>query len=172
MEGFFGLGSALAETPTSGSVRQAIVDMTASIGIGSFCEAYDNELMWAHYADQFRGICIAYNFRELLGELPDDVHFTRLYYTERIPVVGISRQEPENLAKRVLSYKNHRWAYEREWRMFAPKGVVPYKTRKSIRHVYLGYRAADEERKAVEDRLAKLNIPLKPMSLEGYAIAF
>ncbi len=87
---------------------------------------------------------IAYNFRELLGELPDDVHFTRLYYTERIPVVGISRQEPENLAKRVLSYKNHRWAYEREWRMFAPKGVVPYKTRKSIRHVYLGYRAADE----------------------------
>ena len=105
-------------------------------------------------------------------ELPDDVYFTRLYYTEKIPVVGISRQEPENLAKRVLSYKNHRWAYEREWRMFAPKGEVHYKSRKSIRHVYLGYRAADDERKEVEGRLASLDIPLKTMSLDGYAIAF
>ena len=172
MEGFFELSGTLAKTPTSRSVRQAIADMTASVGISSFCEAHANELMWAHYADQFRGICIAYNFRRLLVELPDDVYFTRMHYTERIPVVGVSRQEPDNLAKRVLSYKNYRWGYEREWRMFGPKGKVPYTTREAIRHVYLGYRATDAERTQVETRLGAANIPVKAMSLSGYSIQF
>ena len=172
MEGFFDLGSKLAQTPTARSIKQAITAMTARVGIGSFCEAHDNELMWAHYADQFRGICIAYNFRNLLSELSDDVYVTRMHYTERMPVVGISRQEPDNLAKRVLSYKNYRWGYEREWRMFGPMGKVYYKTQASIRHVYLGPRATDAERTKVETRLRAVGIAVRGMSLEGYSMKF
>ena len=135
IEGFFSLGSTV-QVPAEQAIK-AISDM---IGVGSFCEAHDNELMWAHYADQFRGICIAYDFRRLISELPDDVYFARMHYAERFPVIGDLRREPEILARRVLSYKNYRWVYEREWRMLGPKGPIAYKTRKSIRRVYLGPR--------------------------------
>jgi hypothetical protein len=95
-----------------------------------------------------------------------------MHYTERMPVVGISRQEPDNLAKRVLSYKNYRWGYEREWRMFGPLGKIYYKTQASIRHVYLGPRATEAERTKVETRLRAVGISVRSMSLEGYSMKF
>jgi DUF2971 family protein len=165
MEGFFNLASKAQVL-----VEQAIKGISDTIGVGSFCEAHDNELMWAHYADQFRGICIAYDFRRLISELPDDVYFARMHYAERFPVIGESRREPDILAMRVLSYKNYRWAYEREWRMFGPKGPIAYKTRKSIRCVYLGPRINDENRRALEARLGAMSIPVKAMTLDGYSI--
>ena len=172
MEGIFDLGNTLAETRASRSVKRAITAVTAHVGIGSFCEAHDNELMWAHYADQFRGICIAYNFRQLLGELPDDVHFTRMNYAERMPVVGVSRQDPEVLARRVLSYKNYRWVYEREWRMFGPKGQIRYKTTQTVRRVYLGHRVPQAQRKKLQAMLRAIDIPVTAMSLDGYSMRF
>ncbi len=172
MEGFYGLGRTFAATSASSLVKQAIDDMSGKVGIGSFCETHENELMWAHYADQFRGICIAYNFRQLLSELSDDVHFTRMNYAERMPVVGDSRQDSEILARRVLSYKNYRWVYEREWRMFGSEGLVHYKTQKSVRRVYLGHRVAEAGRQEIEARLLALGIPVTAMTLDGYSIGF
>lgn len=52
MEGVFVLGSTFGRTTAGREARKAIDAMSAEIGIGSFCEAPDNELMWAHYADQ------------------------------------------------------------------------------------------------------------------------
>ena len=88
----------------------------------SFSEAYDNELMWAHYADQFTGICIAYSLSKLLRKLGDDATFVRMYYNEVVPTVYHVKKNPDDLAKMVLSNKNYRWLYEREWRMFARLG--------------------------------------------------
>lgn len=170
MEGVFDLGGTFARTRAGRDARKAIDAMSARIGIGSFCEAPDNELMWAHYADQFRGMCIAYNFRQLLVELPDDVHFARMNYAERIPVLGLSRREPDILAMRVLSYKNHRWVYEREWRMFAPLGKAHYRSRKAIRRIYLGHRVGGDEARRLKKRLAAMEIPVTVMSLDGYVI--
>ena len=81
-------------------------------------------------------------------------------------------QDPEILARRVLSYKNYRWVYEREWRMFGPKGQIRYKTRKSIRRVYLGHRVTTAERKKIDARLQAIDIPVTAMSLDGYSIRF
>jgi DUF2971 family protein len=172
MEGLFDISRRLAATPTSKAIKAAIASMTAAVGIGSFCEAHDNELMWAHYANQFRGICIAYNFRRLVHEMSDDVYFTRMHYTERIPILGVSRQDPDYLAKRVLSYKHYRWGYEREWRIFGPKGKATYETHESIRHVYLGHRMENATRKKIEKILLAEKIGVKRMSLNGYSIEF
>jgi hypothetical protein len=171
MEGFFGQDGAFARTREGRRIKRAIDAVTPNIGIGSFCEAHDNELMWAHYADQFRGICIAYDFRRLIAELADDVYFARMNYAERLPIVGLSRREPEILAMRVLSYKNHRWGYEREWRMFAPTvGAIHYKSRKAIRRVHLGHRVGQPAGRRLRARLAALGIAATTMSLDGYAI--
>lgn len=43
------------------------------------------ELMWAHYANQFTGICVAYSLSRLLKSLLVDINFVRMYYDEMVP---------------------------------------------------------------------------------------
>jgi hypothetical protein len=99
MEGVFRSSKVFRESDNCRAARKAIVDNKTQIGLSSFSEVYDHELMWAHYADQYRGICIAYSFAKLLDELENDVSFVRMYYNEMVPLVRHSRQEPNNVAK-------------------------------------------------------------------------
>lgn len=110
----------LRETDSHRAIRAAVRDNKSYIGMCSFSEVHDHELMWAHYADQFRGICISYSLSKLLKGLPREVTFVRMFYNETEPTIHRTTDDPGQLAKMVLSYKNYRWLYEREWRMFAP----------------------------------------------------
>jgi Protein of unknown function (DUF2971) len=125
MEGLFASSRRLRNTDGYRDVREAIVENKARIGICSFSEVYDHELMWAHYAEEFKGICIGYSFSRLLSHLEDNVEFVRMYYDEKVPTVRHNSEPPLLIAKKILSCKNYRWLYEREWRMFAPLGRVP-----------------------------------------------
>jgi len=60
MEGLFTSSQLLKKSERYREIRRAITDKKAQIGMCSFSEVYDHELMWAHYANQFKGICIAY----------------------------------------------------------------------------------------------------------------
>jgi len=133
---------------------------------------HDHELMWAHYADQYRGICIAYSFAKLLDSLGDDVSFVRMYYNEIVPIVRHSRQEPADVAKMVLSYKNYRWLYEREWRMFAPLGKAPYDDKSCVTRLYLGSRIASGKRNKIIRAMSSLDIETYDMKIEKYSIVF
>src|ERR1019366_7626025 len=82
MEGLFTSSRLLKESADYRAIRAAIRDNKARIGVCSFSEVYDHELMWAHYADQFQGICVAYSLTLLLKALGDDVSFVRMYYDE------------------------------------------------------------------------------------------
>jgi hypothetical protein len=138
----------------------------------SFGEVHDHELMWAHYADKYSGICIAYSFSKLLDNLDDDISFVRMYYNEMVPIVRHNRQEPEDTAKMVLSYKNYRWLYEREWRMFAPQGKADYGNKSCITHVYLGSRVDTAKRARMIRAMKSLKIPTDDMKIDRYSITF
>jgi predicted ferric reductase len=73
---------------------------------------------------------------------------------------------------RVLSQKNYRWLYEREWRMFGPQGLVSYGGLSCVKSVYIGFCAPIELRKKIEGRLSKLNIKVKTIKIEKYSISF
>src|SRR5258708_7001119 len=137
-----------------------------------FIEVHDNELMWAHYADQYRGICIAYSFAKLLDDLGDDVSFVRMFYNEIVPIVRPSRQEPNDVAKMVLSYKNYRWLYEREWRMFSSQGKADYSDKSCATRVYLGSRIAEDKREKIIKAMNSLDIETYDMKIEKNSITF
>ncbi|MBA1144205.1 DUF2971 domain-containing protein [Mesorhizobium neociceri] len=81
--------------------------------------------MWAHYGDSFFEICIEDDFQLLRQTLPDGNSFSRVSYADRLLDMGSNLQDPRKLAKWILSTKHHRWAYEREWRLFLPcQGLV------------------------------------------------
>lgn len=128
--------------------------------------------MWAHYADQFRGICIAYTFSKLLRYMAPEVSFVRMFYNETEPTIHRTHKEPDHLAKMVLSYKNYRWLYEREWRMFAPLGRAYYRNTASVTSVYLGSRITDDDRERIMNRLKRLKIKTHSMTIKKYSISF
>jgi Protein of unknown function (DUF2971) len=174
MEGFYSSSKLLQKSADLNAVRIEVLSQKMQIGICSFSEVFNHELMWAHYARQFEGICIAYDFFNLRRCLPDEVRFSRVYYNEEAPEVGRSKQ-PRNLAqmaKMILSYKNHRWLYEREWRMFANVGKVHYDNPRCVARVYVGSRVHRHQRRDIERRLRLLKIPLKIQKLDGYVMTF
>lgn len=154
------------------TIRQLIVDKKSQIGMCSFSEVRNHELMWAHYTEQFTGICISYGFSKLLSHLPKDVSFARMFYNETEPTVHTTRKEPGDLARMVLSYKNYRWLYEREWRMFAPQGRAYYGDTKCVTGVYLGSRISDVHQREISDRLKLLKIKVHRMTIKKYSISF
>lgn len=172
MEGLFTSSRLLKKSANYRAVRDAIRDKKTQIGMCSFSEVYDHELMWAHYARQFTGICIAYSLSRLLKHLADDIEFVRMYYDETVPTVHRTNKDPAELAKMVLSYKNYRWLYEREWRMFAPIGKVRYHDAKCVPCVYLGSRVSAKNEKRIKDALNPVGIQTRNMTIDEYLINF
>jgi len=172
MEGLYGATARLRRSDDYKEYTRAISNVKMRLGICSFSEVYDHELMWAHYADQFRGICIAYDFYLLQKQLADEIVFVRMYYDETIPRVGLTTKRPEDIARRVLSQKNYRWLYEREWRMFALPGMVRYHDPQCVARVYLGFRMSKAHRKRILSRLNELDIQTRTMSIDEYSMSF
>lgn len=172
MEGLFSSSQNLREMDDYRDFRNAVRDNKTQIGVCSFSEVYNHELMWAHYADQFGGICVAYSLSKLLKHLPKNVSFVRMYYNEIVPTLHRTSREPSHLAKMILSYKNYRWLYEREWRMFAPLGRVHYGETSCVTRVYLGSRTDPDRRERVLNEMRELNIETHEMAIDKYSMSF
>ncbi|MGH9352988.1 MAG: DUF2971 domain-containing protein [Terriglobia bacterium] len=172
MEGLFTSSTLMRKSENYRQIRNAIRDNKAQIGVCSFSEVHNHELMWAHYANKFRGICVAYSLTRLLKNLADDVRFVRMYYDQTVPTLHRTSKDPRQLAKMVLSYKNYRWLYEREWRMFATLGKAYYTDVACVTKVYLGSRMEAGERKRIVNALEQLGIKTSDMTIDEYFISF
>lgn len=171
MEGYFTASPLLRESKNHRAIRREIQENKARIGMCSFSEVHDHELMWAHYADQFSGICVEYSLARLLKNLDDDITLVRMFYSEVVPVIGRTKKDPGDTARKILSYKNYRWLYEREWRLFAPLGRANYDDVKCVRRVYLGSRIDAAKRERIVEEMKALKIPTFDMSIERYSIS-
>lgn len=88
----------------------------AATGLCSYGTRGDNLLMWAHYGDSHRGVCLKF-----------DVLADPAAYADMMPV-AYSREYPslrgldEESIRQVLTVKADVWAYEQEWRVFSRSG--------------------------------------------------
>lgn len=82
-------------------------------GLTSFSEENDNSLMWAHYADESRGVCVEYEVDV------DNVNLFPVTYTNTLPSLSTSDIifDSKNSMIKVLTTKSIDWSYEREWRL-------------------------------------------------------
>ena len=80
-------------------------------------ERYPKDLlMWAHYADGHRGLCL--QFRKDI--LADNFICKPVNYVDRYPTLKeVAASEGEALADLFLFRKSTRWSYENEWRLLA-----------------------------------------------------
>ena len=124
MEGFYRPSRLLRGQTDYKNIVRKITDAKSQTGIACFSETYENVLMWAHYAGNYAGICIAYSARSLLDGLPDEASLVRLAYIDRPPLIQSSHaRDVGDATIRILSQKQHNWAYEREWRIRVGIGI-------------------------------------------------
>jgi hypothetical protein len=171
LEGFFRSGRRLRESDAHRAVRERIIGGKDLLRICSFSAVHNDHVMWAHYADQFRGICVSYSFSRLLNNLGDDISFTRMFYRETAPTIRATN-EPSREAKRVLSYKYERWAHENEWRMFSEVDKTSYSKVDCVSRVYIGSRVDKNKKERLIDKLKSLNVAISEMRLRKYSMAF
>jgi hypothetical protein len=141
--------------------KKYIVDVrseVAKLGVAAFCEINNHSLMWAHYADQYRGICIAYDFSKLRDFMKSGVIFTRISYADKVTKLTRVRDDTAMVAKRVMSRKTRGWLYEREWRMIAPSSGQHHYSHECAKRVILGHRMPRKWRTRLETELKREKI--------------
>ncbi|MEN5068859.1 DUF2971 domain-containing protein [Stenotrophomonas sp. TWI1183] len=96
-------------------------------GVFSMAEQSICPLMWSHYGDQHRGICLGYS----VPESGADVYKIRYGGSRAVQASEVAAMlQGDKAAKRkvdeaVLLRKAPPWRYEREWRLIGPQGRQP-----------------------------------------------
>lgn len=156
-----------------GAGEQTVVpDAMEASGQSVQQEAAD-EPMWAHYADQFKGMCVQYNTKKLLRQLPPEVDPARMQYSEKPPTLLEDSQSAASRAKMALSSKTVRWSGEREWRIFRPEvGTAEYSDISCVTKIYLGSRISEADERAVRTMARVHKIAVVKIVINAYAISF
>lgn len=129
-------------------------DIGRSVRLSCFSETPDNQLMWGHYADGCRGICVEYN----LCWLDDDtealkrllpVHYTDAKKVKEKPTfIHYIEDDP---CTSLFITKSNEWSYEKEWRIILPTSFdavspIPFKCASKV---ILGAKMEDSMREFV-----------------------
>ncbi|MBT4994346.1 MAG: DUF2971 domain-containing protein [Candidatus Marinimicrobia bacterium] len=95
-------------------LRSIIRKMLTRYGVFSLSELNDNLLMWSHYADSHRGVC-------LIFDTSDDTNIfgqaIKVQYQHEYPVINIMDLNNHNNTINMISVKSIDWGYEKEWRI-------------------------------------------------------
>jgi len=149
--------------------------------------SYSNKLMWSHYADSHKGVCItleiedayiypAYYTRE---RVYDDTNLDILLSHENRRKVKRNLDKPYDMvAKKKLGYvKDSTWSYENEYRVvFYDKErstlIDGERLRVKIHKVYLGNCIEPQNEKIIKDvcRINRIDVTKIKFTESGYAI--
>lgn len=94
-------------------------------GVFSLAERANCPLMWSHYGDQHRGLCLGYSVPEAATGGVHKIRYggSRLVEASAVSKMlggdGDARREVDDA---VLLRKAKPWAYEREWRLIGSRG--------------------------------------------------
>lgn len=102
------LGADLTDREFRKALKSTKTEISKSKGILCFSDNWRNPVLWGHYADKHRGMCLGF-------EIADSVLGKVDYLDERIPVP--SRLD-DNFMKSLLFSKFKHWEYEQEYRIY------------------------------------------------------
>ena len=143
-----------------------IKDMINKIKICSLSSEYDNFLMWSHYSNEHKGICIAYDISKIKEY--NKTILKKVIYTKKIqiykPYNHIFENPTLNEEKNFISlfYLKHKnWKYEKEYR------IITYEDydfiNLPIKAIYFGMNADINHINLVKNFIKDKNIELYKM---------
>lgn len=128
------------------NISDILMGEFSKCGILSLAEHWDCPLMWSHYGDQHRGICLEYDMKNNLcdGIEPINYKSSRIIKISEIfdwKVNGAANAK-DVIFKRVFFGKAPQWDYEHEWRTVVAKSGAT-SAPANINAIYLGCRCDD-----------------------------
>ncbi|WP_316157922.1 DUF2971 domain-containing protein [Cupriavidus sp. BIC8F] len=92
------------------SLRRAVAER---FGVICFSDNWRSPVMWAHYGDKHKGLCLGFDVKEA-AEVKYEPQRLRHKLDQTQTGVRVSAE----LAKIAMTTKFDEWSYEREWRVF------------------------------------------------------
>lgn len=90
----------------------AYQELIRKIGVCCFSEVKDSILMWSHYANEHKGICIGFDTTKSLFRFAWQVN-----YQEEFPITKRPSESVDVLLDKTMLTKADCWSYEKEWRI-------------------------------------------------------
>jgi Protein of unknown function (DUF2971) len=133
MEGIFSFGISAEDKTDYQPFLSELGNERKPLRICSLCMTFNCHLLWAHYAEGFRGLAIEI-------ELPDNApEISEVEYGGVFGYLKLEHEKDAKLAARkVLSSKNKEWSYEREVRILQPE--TNYELPNPVRRIIVGHR--------------------------------
>lgn len=108
------------------ALRTTFETLRSTMGVSCLSESDDSLLMWAHYANNHRGMCVEYDLMKIntqLGFTPIPI----IYSNNRVcfNTLNLATAGNDTLALFIQSItsKSEEWGYEREWRIIRDNSV-------------------------------------------------
>jgi hypothetical protein len=105
--------------------------------------------MWAHYADNHRGLCLGFL-------ISDEVEAWIVSYVAEAPRVNFSELFDDEFTKNEYKWifsKHHDWKNENEWRIVVPQGNQLWPIPGEIKTVTFGLRMDKVKREVIKQIL-------------------
>ncbi|MDD9716553.1 DUF2971 domain-containing protein [Dinoroseobacter sp. PD6] len=171
MEGYF---HALAHDRSGFSALKRMIEEITTLqskyricSLSSNCKSH---LVWAHYANGFRGVAIELDIMKKVNFIEEVEYSDGRDLGEYDPAGNL-----DDLTRKVLLTKYKEWKYEREIRIIQegePGRTTFYALQNPPKAVYFGTNVDPLEREEIVDVCANLGIPTYDMRLLGYKITY
>jgi Protein of unknown function (DUF2971) len=150
-----GMRSRIRQEGFEGVAQAAYDHNLRDTGVLSLSAEPGSNLMWSHYGDAHRGICIEFDFEAIKPLCPLPV----TYSTER-PSYNVMK-DVAALEELAFLRKSSEWSYEQEWRAvglwWSGQFCLPAK---AVAGVILGARISARDRQRVREWVATSSRPL------------
>ncbi len=148
-----------------------IVNETGILCLSAGC---DHPLMWSHYADSHRGICLRF---QASSTTPFFGRAQRVSYQSERPTLNLVRDTIDEKVQKALLTKADYWSYEAEWRIIdhdAGPGVRQFPP-ELLDGVILGARISDTDKQKVlgwlEERQHRISVLYARTQATGFGVA-
>lgn len=142
-------------------------------GVLSLAERATCPLMWSHYGDQHKGVCIGYSIPESEADKLHQVKYGRSRLVSASDVASMI-QNYESAGRRVdeavFLRKAWDWNYEREWRLIGPRGASS--SILELSEIIFGMRCEPSVKFTIVKALAKRSHQIKFFELREAAGTF
>ena len=134
----------------------------------AFTYSQNSILMWSHYGDSNKGICIGYDFREASEDIVQHLYPVQYSDTRFSDVIA------QNIASHpfLCLRKSKCWKYEKEFRLIYPKDEIPDDQiifLNCIKEVQFGCHVPQQQIDMIKELVAGKNIKLYRTRLKEHS---
>ncbi len=151
-----------------------VLKRTKKVGIFSLSKSYNEELLWAHYANSHNGFCVEYERGKLLNsnrvKIPDSFS---VEYSKKVPDINLlDLGNQSDLIKKAIGTKSIKWEQEQEYRIITDNPGIYNYPYDAVTGIYFGVKMENKYKQLIMKYLQGRGINYWDMYIEPNSYLF